>query len=49
MGIAKQNPQVKAMIEELVTKPNILELEDNVLVVFNGKYRKAPASGVFES
>ncbi|CAP91264.1 hypothetical protein E8E15_002099 [Penicillium rubens] len=36
--IAKQNPQVKAMIEELVTKPNILELEDNVLVVFNGKY-----------
>jgi hypothetical protein len=26
------------MIEELVTKPNILELEDNVLVVFNGKY-----------
>ncbi|KAJ6050120.1 uncharacterized protein N7446_005637 [Penicillium canescens] len=36
--IAKQNPQVKGMIEELVSKPNVLELEDNVLVVFNGKY-----------
>ncbi|KAJ5822359.1 hypothetical protein N7447_004699 [Penicillium robsamsonii] len=36
--IAKQNPQVKGMIEELVSKPNILEVEDNVLVVFNGKY-----------
>ncbi|KAJ5754593.1 FMN-binding domain-containing protein [Penicillium manginii] len=36
--IAKQNPQVKGMIEALENKPNVLELEQDVLVVFNGKH-----------
>lgn len=37
--IAKQNPQVKAMIEAVDDRPqNVLELEDEVLVLFNGKY-----------
>ena len=36
--IAKQNPQVRGMIEELASKPSILNLEDTVLVVFNGKH-----------
>ncbi|KAB8230785.1 hypothetical protein ETB97_001735 [Aspergillus alliaceus] len=36
--IAKQNPQVKAMIEALETKLNVLDLEDEVLVVFNGRH-----------
>ncbi|CAI7618411.1 unnamed protein product [Penicillium palitans] len=40
--IAKQNPQVKGMIEELVTKSNIVELEDNVLVVFNDTGKVVP-------
>lgn len=37
--IAKQNPQVKAMIEAVDEKPpNVLELTDNVLVLFNGQH-----------
>ena len=37
--IAKQNPQVKAMIEAVNEKPpNVLELDNDVLVLFNGKY-----------
>ncbi|KAI9039336.1 FMN-binding negative transcriptional regulator [Aspergillus affinis] len=36
--IAKQNPQVKAMIEALETKPNVLDLENEVLVIFNGRH-----------
>jgi len=36
--IAKQNPQVKGMIETLENKPDVLQLENDVLVVFNGKY-----------
>ncbi|KAK9367949.1 transcriptional regulator PAI 2-type [Lipomyces kononenkoae] len=37
--IAKQNPQVKAMIEAVDNQPpNILELDDDVLVLVNGKY-----------
>lgn len=36
--IAKQNPQIKGMIEALESKPNLLELERDVLVVFNGKH-----------
>ncbi|KAJ5590788.1 hypothetical protein N7450_004760 [Penicillium hetheringtonii] len=37
--IAKQNPQVKAMIEAVDEKPpNVLELDNDVLVLFNGKH-----------
>ncbi|KAK9489145.1 putative FMN-binding domain-containing protein [Lipomyces doorenjongii] len=37
--IAKQNPQVKAMIEAVDNKPpNVLEFDDEVLVLFNGKH-----------
>lgn len=36
--IAKQNPQVKGMIEALENKPNVLDFDDDVLVVFNGKH-----------
>jgi transcriptional regulator len=37
--IAKQNPQVKSMIEAVDDKPpNVLELDDDVLVLFNGKH-----------
>ncbi|KAJ5766313.1 FMN-binding domain-containing protein [Penicillium nucicola] len=36
--IAKQNPQVKGMIEALENKPNVMELDRDVLVVFNGKH-----------
>ncbi|KAK9325371.1 putative FMN-binding domain-containing protein [Lipomyces orientalis] len=37
--IAKQNPQVKAIIEAVDNKPpNVLELDDDVLVLFNGKH-----------
>ena len=37
--IAKQNPQVKSMIEAVDGKPpNVLELDDDVLVLFNGKH-----------
>lgn len=37
--IAKQNPQVKAMIEAVDgNPPNVLELDDDVLVLFNGKH-----------
>lgn len=36
--IAKQNPQVNGMIEELEHKPNVLELDDDILVVFNGRH-----------
>ncbi|KAJ5609784.1 transcriptional regulator [Penicillium herquei] len=37
--IAKQNPQVKAMIEAVDQKPpNVLELSEDVLVIFNGQH-----------
>ncbi|KAH1840121.1 hypothetical protein KXX43_009163 [Aspergillus fumigatus] len=36
--IAKKNPQVTAMIEGLERKPSVLDIEDSVLVVFNGKH-----------
>ena len=38
--IAKQNPQTKGIIEafQASDKPNIIELEQDVLVVFNGRY-----------
>lgn len=36
--IAKQNPQVKGMIENLENKSNVFELDDDVLVVFNGQH-----------
>ncbi|KAK9234647.1 putative FMN-binding domain-containing protein [Lipomyces kononenkoae] len=37
--IAKQNPQVKAMIEAVENKPpSVLEFDDEVLVLFNGKH-----------
>ncbi|KAE8151435.1 transcriptional regulator [Aspergillus avenaceus] len=36
--IAKQNPQVKGMIEALDNKPNVMQLDKDVLVVFNGKH-----------
>ncbi|KAJ5094208.1 hypothetical protein N7456_010069 [Penicillium angulare] len=37
--IAKQNPQVKAMIEAVDEKPpNVLELDEDVLVLFNGQH-----------
>ncbi|KAJ5392677.1 hypothetical protein N7509_008167 [Penicillium cosmopolitanum] len=37
--IAKQNPQVKAMIKAVDEKPpNILELGNDILVLFNGKH-----------
>lgn len=36
--IAKQNPQVRGMIEELENKSNVFELNDDVLVVFNGRH-----------
>lgn len=36
--IAKQNPQVRGMIEELASKPNVLNLKETVLVVFSGKH-----------
>ncbi|CAG8188464.1 unnamed protein product [Penicillium nalgiovense] len=37
--IAKQNPQVKTMMEAVDNKPpNVLELDDDVLVLFNGKH-----------
>ncbi|CAI7624532.1 unnamed protein product [Penicillium crustosum] len=37
--IAKQNPQVKTMMEAVDDKPpNVLELDDDVLVLFNGKH-----------
>lgn len=36
--MAKQNPQVRGMIENLDSKPDILELEHDVLVVFNGNH-----------
>ncbi|KAJ5103598.1 hypothetical protein N7532_004127 [Penicillium argentinense] len=37
--IAKQNPQVKAMIEAVDEKPpNVLELDNDVLVLFNGRH-----------
>ncbi|KAJ6021818.1 hypothetical protein N7540_007322 [Penicillium herquei] len=37
--IAKQNPQVKAMIEAVDQKPpNVLELSEDVLVLFNGQH-----------
>lgn len=37
--IAKANPQVKSMIEAVDEKPpNVLELDNDVLVLFNGKY-----------
>ncbi|CAG8402189.1 unnamed protein product [Penicillium salamii] len=36
--IAKQNPQVKGMVESLESKDGVITLEDDVLVVFNGKH-----------
>ena len=36
--IAKQNPQVKGMIEALENKPNVMELDRDVLVLFNGRH-----------
>ncbi|CEN60970.1 hypothetical protein ASPCAL07640 [Aspergillus calidoustus] len=36
--IAKQNPQVKAMIEDLAEKPDVLKLGDDVLVVFTANH-----------
>ncbi|KAJ5105480.1 transcriptional regulator [Penicillium alfredii] len=37
--IAKQNPQVKAMMDQVDNKPpNVLELDDDVLVLFNAKH-----------
>ncbi|KAJ5344518.1 FMN-binding domain-containing protein [Penicillium brevicompactum] len=36
--IAKQNPQVKGMIESLENKDDVITLEQDVLVVFNGKH-----------
>lgn len=36
--IAKQNPQVKGMIEQLQSKSEVFELDDDVLVVFNGQH-----------
>lgn len=36
--IAKQNPQVKGMIEHLENKSDVHEFEDDVLVVFNGQH-----------
>ncbi|CAG8025263.1 unnamed protein product [Penicillium salamii] len=36
--IAKQNPQVKGMIESLESKDGVITLETDVLVVFNGKH-----------
>lgn len=36
--IAKQNPQVQGMIEALESKPDVMPLEKDVLVVFNGKH-----------
>ncbi|KAJ5679798.1 FMN-binding domain-containing protein [Penicillium macrosclerotiorum] len=36
--IAKQNPQIQSMIEALEKKPDVLELDEDVLVVFNGKH-----------
>lgn len=37
--IAKQNPQVKAMLETLDGKPSgVLSLDQDVLVIFNGQH-----------